>query len=70
MCIDKKEYKMKFPIIDEEKCVGCGICVDTCPKNVIEIVENVAKAVRVKECDGCDACAESCPNDAIQMKEI
>jgi len=26
------------PEIDEEKCTGCGICVEVCPNNALEMV--------------------------------
>jgi NAD-dependent dihydropyrimidine dehydrogenase PreA subunit len=29
-----------FIIVDTDKCDGCGACVDVCPADVLEIVEN------------------------------
>ncbi len=26
-----------FPVVDEEKCVGCGACERTCPKNILTV---------------------------------
>lgn len=61
---------MEKPFIEEEKCINCSICVDSCPHNVLEIVDDVARVIREKDCDGCGICAENCPNEAIEMKKI
>ncbi len=50
--------------IDKEKCNGCGPCVDACPVEAIEIVDNVA-VVDEDACTECGACIEACPNGAI-----
>ncbi len=58
-------------IIDEEKCTGCGDCVDVCPAepNVFEIVEEKAKRVHPEECIDCGACEDACPEEAVTLEE-
>ena len=28
---------MAHPVLETEECIGCGICVDACPQDVLEI---------------------------------
>jgi len=51
--------------VDNEKCTGCGVCVEICPVNAIKI-EN-KKAVISEECIGCGACINQCPSEAISL---
>lgn len=37
--------------IDEEKCDGCGLCVNACHEGAIDIVDGKAKLVRGNFCD-------------------
>ena len=49
--------------IDENKCTGCGICVQVCPVEAIT-VERVA-TINPETCTGCGSCVAECPNEAI-----
>jgi len=54
-------------VVDEEKCVGCGACVDVCPTEVITMDDDVAK-INPAECVDCGTCVEECPQEAISME--
>ena len=51
--------------IDHDKCVGAGECVEVCPSDVFEIIENKSNANHVDECIECCACVGACPVEAI-----
>ena len=57
-------------IIDEEKCVGCGECVDICPNEVLEIIDELAVPIEGEECVGCESCVEVCEQEAIALEEL
>lgn len=54
--------------LDIEKCVGCGICAQTCPNNCIEIVKFQSSwypQIDYGHCLFCYLCAEMCPLNAL-----
>jgi len=55
--------------IDEEKCDGCGLCVNACAEGAIKIIDGKAKLVSETYCDGLGACIGHCPQDAITVEK-
>ena len=55
--------------IDEEKCNGCGQCIDACAEGAIRLIDGKAKLVSDTYCDGLGACLGECPQDAITIEE-
>lgn len=53
-------------VVDQEKCEGCGDCVESCPSEAIEIVEGKAQ-VKEDDCADCGACVDECPTEAISI---
>ena len=50
--------------IDKEKCVGCGVCAENCPMDLI--TEQDGKyVINEDECVSCGSCESNCPNEAI-----
>ena len=60
---------MAKPKIDKDCCTGCGICIDSCPTNSLELVDDISSLVRPDSCTGCAACADACPLECIKMEE-
>ena len=72
-----------LPEVDLDKCTGCGVCVEACPRNLIvmrprseEVVvacSSLGTAREVKKvckvgCVACGLCVKVCPVDAITME--
>jgi NAD-dependent dihydropyrimidine dehydrogenase PreA subunit len=56
-------------LVDNDKCTGCGTCVDVCPVSVYEIRDEKAVPVKTYGCLLCRACEVQCPERAIQIIE-
>lgn len=56
---------MAIHSINEELCTGCGICVASCPMDVIRMDQVMGKAVvkYVKDCMVCFNCERDCPEE-------
>ncbi len=60
--------KLKKHVINKAWCKGCGICVELCPKQVLELDSmDKAVAVRPEDCICCKLCELRCPDLAIEV---
>ena len=56
-------------VIDQDACSGCGICVERCPTDAIELNDDGTAERDENACFGCGICARFCPDEAISLKE-
>lgn len=56
-----------MPIVDEEKCDGCGLCLEVCHASCFAIIDNVATGVKTGHCDYGGGCEAICPKQAISL---
>jgi uncharacterized protein len=54
------------PFIDQEQCIGCGLCLKGCDFNAITITDGKAK-IDPEKCQGCAMCISVCPHHAASV---
>lgn len=55
------------PIINMDKCNGCGLCDRHCPLDVITMVGEIPDIRYPDECWHCGACRQDCPTGALEI---
>ena len=60
-----------------DRCKGCGLCIDACPKKLLVLDSDVinakghspAKITDESQCIGCAFCATMCPDCIIKVEK-
>ena len=55
--------------IDEEKCIGCGLCTSACQEGALQLIDGKAKLLSDTYCDGLGVCLPNCPVGAITIEQ-
>jgi len=55
----------EMPVIDEEKCQGCGLCVDICTCGALFLDDSTVRIKEANKCGWCTLCELVCPYGAI-----
>jgi NAD-dependent dihydropyrimidine dehydrogenase PreA subunit len=54
--------------LDEEMCVGCGLCLEVCPQAVLARNDGKVRISNRDACMECGACAQNCPAEAVTVR--
>ena len=67
--LSKPELEMDPLIasVDKEICTGCGVCVDSCPTEVLGLADEKVKIVDSELCSDCLICMQVCPYGVFEV---
>lgn len=54
--------------LNQDKCIGCGMCVQVCPHQVFAVKEGKASILDKDSCMECGACAQNCVASAVTVR--
>jgi heterodisulfide reductase subunit A len=68
---DEIEAEGKTAKVDPTRCIGCGMCIENCAYNAIELIEDrrfgIVASINQALCKGCGACSGNCRCAAIDV---
>jgi MinD superfamily P-loop ATPase len=56
---------IEMPVIDPEKCNGCGLCVEVCHHDALVLIGDIVTVNTAEECDWCIECEIVCITGAL-----
>lgn len=58
-------------LVEDEKCVGCGLCTRICPTGTLKMDKKNKKAYTTDVvCDNAFGCLYACPTNALVIAEV
>ncbi len=60
------QHSSSAPVVEPDGCTGCGVCVEACPVDAIDLGEKAF--IREKDCIGCAHCVAVCPEGTIKIE--
>ena len=73
VCPKEAIYKAEETVrvlIDRQKCVGCGMCVQACPFGAMKIDKNRGKSYKCDLCAGDPQCVKVCEPKALEYLDF
>ncbi len=68
---EQVEVEPTVATVDQNLCIGCGLCELSCPYHAVHLIQITGKGLRAENlsayCKGCGICAAGCPQRAIDM---
>jgi len=61
------EDKAILPVVDEERCSGCGECVTRCPAGAVTLASGRVIFTASDRCTYCGVCEDVCPEGAVSL---
>jgi NAD-dependent dihydropyrimidine dehydrogenase PreA subunit len=57
----------KYPVVQPERCIACGVCMEVCPAGCIKFNQGKAYVIEA-DCRNCRICVKACPENAFKIQ--
>ena len=68
--LNAEEKPKQVAVIDENTCIGCTLCIQSCPVDAIVGAAKQMHTIISQQCTGCELCLPPCPVECISMVTI